>query len=102
LDLDLLSARLIIEPFHMSFAEIGELTDKQIFDICYHARDKDGQLTEKVEFCVKDETGHEDRQAKADALDKKTKYQQLRLIAAQLGWKEDKIQAVWRKRYPEG
>jgi len=37
-----LYACLIDAPYHLTFAAIADLTDRQIYDLYYRARDKDG------------------------------------------------------------
>lgn len=37
-----LYACLIDAPYHLTFSAIAELTDRQIYDLYYRARDKDG------------------------------------------------------------
>jgi hypothetical protein len=49
LDIVSLYAKLVDEPFNLSMNEIADLTDFQIAEIYFHARDKEGGIKQQVE-----------------------------------------------------
>lgn len=87
-------ACLIDAPYHLNFAEIAELTDRQIYDLYYRARDKDGA----PEPIADPEAEWQRKEVKED-LDtpeaKARSYSKFMSMAATFGMDLQKAQAKW-------
>ena len=78
-------AALLGEPFRLRFAEIADLTDRQIYDLYCHPRNKEGQIDFQVgHFRAKDMTADEELLA-------------VKQLAAALGMSDAKIKELEEK-----
>lgn len=74
----------------MSFADIADLTDAQIFDLAYHETDKEGRPVRRMEAPEDLPPTKENQRAI------------LWTTGKALGLTEDELQAAWLAKYPEG
>lgn len=91
-----LYACLIDAPYHLTFAAIADLTDRQIYDLYYRARDKDGS-PEPIDD-PEAEWQRKEVPIDLDSAEERNKsYTKFMLMAASFGMDMNKAQLKWQE-----